>query len=69
MKLRNNPSSVFYLTNKFDNYESSCLAETSKLVQIQKLKTNTDNKTPRGLVDLMTEAKSDELLQLFLTSL
>ena len=49
------------------------LVDLSKLVdclynmhKVQKLgKENTDKKTPRGLVDLITEQKTDELLQLF----
>ena len=49
-----NPFSGLCLDNKFDNKKSSCLIETSKLVdslflvhKIQKLKMDIKNKTPR----------------------
>jgi len=68
-----NPSTGDYLDNKFDEIETHRLVDLSKLVdclynmhKVQKLgKENTDKKTPRGLVDLITEQKTDELLQLF----
>ena len=68
-----NPSTGFYLDSKFDEIETHRLVDLSKLVdclynmhKVQKLgKENTDKKTPRGLVDLITEQKTDELLQLF----
>ena len=67
-----NPNTKFYLDDKIDNYEASRLLDISKLVDslffvhnLQKLSKDTEDNSPKGLVDLMTEKKADELLQLF----
>ena len=71
-KHRYNPSTGFYLDKNFDNYEASRLVDISKLVdslffvhKLQKFSKDTEDKSSKGLVDLMTEHKANELLQLF----
>ena len=65
------PSTGFYLDNRLDNFETSRLIDISKLVdalyhvhKIQKKSKDPDDKRPQGLLDLITERKGNELMNL-----
>ena len=65
------PSTGFYIDNRFDNFETSRLIDISKLVdalyhvhKIQKKSKDPDDKRPQGLLDLITEQKGNELMNL-----